>query len=382
MTKETKRNKQEEETRREEGTEEDPQIYTVKKGLAGWEFSRREFLAAAAAAATAAAVGAGDKPEQVAAKPVQLLEDRTEPAMTDLEPGQPFAKVLRFKNTSGIAWGHGKRLYLVGGDEMQAPASVAVPNAAPGDTVTVRLDLVAPTTPGYYQINWHFPITDTLSYVSYLPLVVGGSASPAVSTSTPTSTSTSAPSSTPTSTRTPTRTPTSSRTPTRTPRPTTTPTSPFAGTPTPTPTGQGCLVETPHPYQSNVSETWILINPNPDAEGTRVHFSKVSLEAEHDYIILKDSTGQVYQRITGAYLDGLWSMPVLGRYVQVQLVTDSRTTRWGFCLDQLETTARPPTPTRVPTRTPTSTATRRPCSCVGHCSGYCSCVPVHYWYPN
>jgi LysM repeat protein len=56
MTEENKRNKQEEETNREEGIEEEPQVYSVKKGLDGWRFSRRDFLAATAATAAAAAV--------------------------------------------------------------------------------------------------------------------------------------------------------------------------------------------------------------------------------------------------------------------------------------------------------------------------------------
>lgn len=372
-------NREKQEVGPDEAAEEEPQVYSVHKGLTGWKFSRREFLAAAATAAAAAAVGADDVPEKPMAQPALVLEDVTESGMNDLTPGQPFTQVWRFRNISDAAWGGGKRLHLAGGDQMQAPASLPVPDAAPGETVSIRVDLVAPTAPGFYQINWHLPITDTLSYVSYLPLVLRGSAATPTPTSTPTSTSTSTPPPTPTSTPTATRTPTPSPTPTRTPTPTSTPTSPFPGVSTPTPTAQGCLIETPHPYRDNMSETWILINPDPDAQGTRVRFSKVSVETERDYIILKDSTGQEYQRITGAYLDGLWSTPVPGRYVQVQFVTNSRVTRWGFCLDQLETTARPPTPTPVPTRTPTRTSTPRPCSCVGRCS----CVSrTHYWYPN
>jgi len=45
-------------SRREQGAEEEPQVYTVQKDLTGWRFSRRDFLAAAGAAAAAAVMGA------------------------------------------------------------------------------------------------------------------------------------------------------------------------------------------------------------------------------------------------------------------------------------------------------------------------------------
>ncbi|HSJ57512.1 MAG TPA: hypothetical protein VLC95_10045, partial [Anaerolineae bacterium] len=49
--------------------EEEPQVYTVKKDLSGWQFNRRHFLAAAGAGAAAAAAGAlagcGTEPEPV-----------------------------------------------------------------------------------------------------------------------------------------------------------------------------------------------------------------------------------------------------------------------------------------------------------------------------
>ncbi len=46
-----------EETERQEGTEEEPQVFAVQKDLNGWRFSRRDFLAAAGAAAAAIVAG-------------------------------------------------------------------------------------------------------------------------------------------------------------------------------------------------------------------------------------------------------------------------------------------------------------------------------------
>jgi hypothetical protein len=147
-----------------------------------------------------------------------------------------------------------------------------------------------------------------------------------------------------------------------------------------------CLAESPHPYENNMDQIWVVDNPDTSAQATRVHFSRVELERNYDYIILKDGTGYEYQRITGTYSEGLWSNAVPGRTVMVHLKTDHSITKWGFCLNRVETTALPPTPT--PTRTPCSCHGQ--CTCVGHCSchgqctcvGYhCTCVPVHYWYP-
>lgn len=192
MTEEIKGRKQEEEAKREGGTEEEPQVYSVKKGLAGWNFSRRDFLTAAAtaaAAATATAVGVGGKAKKATAQPIQVLDAPAELEGIDLRPGQPFTKVWRFKNNTDAAWGEEAKLRLVGGDRVQAPASVPLPNAAPGEIVSVGVDMVAPAQPGDYQIEAIFQITPTLSYTMYLPIVFKDF-TPPTSTRTPTPTAT------------------------------------------------------------------------------------------------------------------------------------------------------------------------------------------------
>lgn len=337
MTEETKGNRQEEGTKPEEGAEEEPQVYSLKKELTGWKFSRREFLAAAATAAvatTAAAMTTIDESKEETSETEEVLGDSTTLAvamttMMAVRPAQSFTQVWRFTNNSATAWCKGMRLYLTDGDQVQAPASVPVPDIAPGETVAVQVEMVAPAEPGTYQGSWRLQFADDVVPVASGPFVVLN----------------------------------------------------------------GCIVESPHPYENNMSQTWEVTNPDENAESTRVHFSQVDVEHGYDYIILKDKTGQEYQRITGSYPTGLWSAPVLGRVVQVQLVTDSSVTRWGFCLDQVETVQvhfvylplvfrQPtPTPTPTPTRTPTPTAT--PCSCHGHCScdSHCTCDVVHYWYP-
>jgi len=86
----------------------------------------------------------------------------------------------------------------------------------------------------------------------------------------------------------------------------------------------------------------------------------------------------------------MWSDPVPGTVVQVQLVTDSTNAGnidyYGYCVDQIETVRlvylpmirKEPTPTPSPTPTRTPTPTPTPCRCHGY---YCTCDTIHYWYP-
>ena len=151
----------------------------------------------------------------------------------------------------------------------------------------------------------------------------------------------------------------------------------------PTPTPDPCLVESPHPYNNNMTQAYVVTNPNPSAQGSRVHFSRIELEDNYDYLIVRDSSGWEYERITGSYPTGRWSAAVLGRQVHLLMDTDGSITDWDFCVDQVEST---PPPCSCVGHCSCDTV----CSCVGHCTcdtvcscdGHCTCDAVHYWYPN
>ena len=108
--------------------------------------------------------------------------------------------------------------------------------------------------------------------------------------------------------------------------------------PPPPPT---CLAESAHPYANNTNYTWTVTNPDTAATYSRVHFSRLETESGWDYVIVRDGAGNESQRFDGDYPGGVWSNPVPGRVVQVQLLTDGSVTDWGFCLDVIET-APPP----------------------------------------
>jgi hypothetical protein len=257
----------------------------------------------------------------------------------------------------------------------------------PGRVVQIQL-VTGPSGTG-----WGFCLdqVETVRLV-YLPLVLKQYTPTEIPSVTRTPTETPSPTLTPTATRspTPTRTPTGIPSPTLTltltPTPTDTPSPTPTHTPTPTST-PGCLAESPHPYENGMHQTWVVINPDPSAEGSRIHFSRIELEDRWDKIWVKDSMGTTYQTIVGSYPMGLWSEPVPGREVQVLFITGPEGTNWGFCVDGVETAV---LPTPTPTATSTPCSCHGQCTCVGHCSchgqctcvgHHCTCVPIHYWYP-
>ena len=99
---------------------------------------------------------------------------------------------------------------------------------------------------------------------------------------------------------------------------------------------ESCLAESSHPYERWSDRTWTLANPDSDATATRVHFSRLELESEVDYLILMDEENQEIQRFTGRYPGGITSDRVPGRTVQLQLLSDASVETWGFCADRMD----------------------------------------------
>jgi len=110
---------------------------------------------------------------------------------------------------------------------------------------------------------------------------------------------------------------------------------------TPTMPAAGCQAESPHPYPNDYKREWIMVNPDADAAASRVHFVRLETEPGYDYVTILDGSDTVVQFLDGEYLDGVWSLPVLGRVVKVRLTSDESVNAWGFCLDQIVSTERP-----------------------------------------
>jgi Ig-like domain from next to BRCA1 gene len=79
----------------------------------------------------------------------------TIPDDTVMQPGQSFTKVWRLQNVGTCTWTKSYAAAYFSGEQMGAAVSVPLAgNVAPGQSVDISVDMVAPTTPGKFQGNW------------------------------------------------------------------------------------------------------------------------------------------------------------------------------------------------------------------------------------
>jgi len=71
-----------------------------------------------------------------------------------LPPSTRFMKTWRMRNEGTTAWADNTVLAFVGGDQLGAAETVAVPATAPGEEVDISVAMVAPTVPGRYVSYW------------------------------------------------------------------------------------------------------------------------------------------------------------------------------------------------------------------------------------
>ncbi len=89
-----------------------------------------------------------------------FVSDVTIPDNTLMEPGQSFTKTWRVKNCGTAAWGTGASLRFVKGDQMGALDSVPVDDVAPGDSIDISVEMVAPGESGTYRGDWRLQLAD------------------------------------------------------------------------------------------------------------------------------------------------------------------------------------------------------------------------------
>jgi hypothetical protein len=74
---------------------------------------------------------------------------------TALMPGQYFAKIWQVKNAGSCTWTQEYKLVFMDGNSMNALPSENLPHSvAPGETIDLRLELVAPQEEGSHTGNW------------------------------------------------------------------------------------------------------------------------------------------------------------------------------------------------------------------------------------
>jgi hypothetical protein len=87
----------------------------------------------------------------------QFIADVTIPDRTVLAPGASFTKTWRLKNTGTCTWSTSYAMVFASGERMGGPNLVSMPSAvAPGSSVDVSVNLIAPAAAGSYRGYWAF----------------------------------------------------------------------------------------------------------------------------------------------------------------------------------------------------------------------------------
>jgi uncharacterized protein YkwD len=83
-----------------------------------------------------------------------FVADVTVPDGTNFNHGDAIHKVWRVKNTGTCTWSTAYNLVFASGDRMSAPASTALSETKPGDTVDIAVDLTAPYQDAAYRADF------------------------------------------------------------------------------------------------------------------------------------------------------------------------------------------------------------------------------------
>lgn len=108
------------------------------------------------AAATQSTPQAGQATATPVCNRASFVADVTIQDNTAITVGKSFTKTWRLKNVGSCTWTSGYQLVFDSGDQMSGPSSQQLTNGtvAPGQTIDVSVNLIAPASPGTYKGNW------------------------------------------------------------------------------------------------------------------------------------------------------------------------------------------------------------------------------------
>jgi len=124
----------------------------------------------------------------------KFIADVNFPDDTQVSPGQGFTKIWRLRNAGTCTWNEQYKAVFVGGDSMSNNTPLSIPAVvAPGSTVDIAVDLVAPTSNGTFRGDYqirdpqgaHFGVGGSGQTPFYVQIVVGQPAPPPRPTSPP-----------------------------------------------------------------------------------------------------------------------------------------------------------------------------------------------------
>ena len=85
----------------------------------------------------------------------EFVDDVSVPDGTTFSPGADFVKTWRLKNNGSCTWTTSYRVVFDSGVSFGAPASFNLPGTvAPGDTIDISVNMVAPETANDYESYW------------------------------------------------------------------------------------------------------------------------------------------------------------------------------------------------------------------------------------
>ena len=91
-------------------------------------------------------------------------------------------------------------------------------------------------------------------------------------------------------------------------------------------------VSSPHPYTDNFTETYEVRLPG--VTRLAVYFDRFELENNYDKVKVKDADGNLVGTLTGT-LNGVWSPPVNGDTLFLEMTTDRSVTGYGFDVSKI-----------------------------------------------
>ncbi|MGQ4871156.1 MAG: caspase family protein [Candidatus Thorarchaeota archaeon] len=99
-------------------------------------------------------------------------------------------------------------------------------------------------------------------------------------------------------------------------------------------TVESYVLESDHPYSNYYDHTWTITKEG--ATQIRVHFTKIDVENNYDYVYVYDYAGNTLHSLTGLYSNGGWTSYSNGDTIKIRLKTDYSVTKWGFAVDQID----------------------------------------------
>ena len=103
------------------------------------------------------------------------FQGETIPDNSKFDPGESFTKTWTVRNDGTCTWTTDYSLVFASGDKMGGPSAKSFSsNINPGETVTLSVDLTAPTSDGAYTGTWKIKANDGEQFGNYWTTIVVG----------------------------------------------------------------------------------------------------------------------------------------------------------------------------------------------------------------